>query len=276
MKTVLVTGSFDNIRSSDIRLLEEASRLGELCVCLWSDQTVLRLEGQLPKFSLIERLYFLNAIRYVSYVEVCPNEVVNVDSISGVSGIQPNIWVVAEGADNLAKRTFCASQGIEYVVIPEASLRIFPDWSPTEKYPAASPLRKRVIVTGCFDWLHSGHVRFFEEVAEFGELYVGVGHDANLRLLKGEGHPLFPQAERCYMVQSIRYVKEALITSGQGWMDAEPEIKRLGIDAYAVNDDGDKPEKRAFCADHGLEYIVLKRTPAPGLPRRQSTDLRGF
>ncbi len=26
----------------------------------------------------------------------------------------------------------------------------------------------------------------------------------------------------------------------------------------------------------GIEYLVLKRTPAPGLPKRSSTDLRGF
>ena len=81
MKTVLVTGSFDNLRSFDLRLLEEASKLGELCVCLWSDQSILRLEGQLPKFSLKERLYFLNAIRYVSFVEVCPDEGIQVDSL---------------------------------------------------------------------------------------------------------------------------------------------------------------------------------------------------
>ena len=59
-------------------------------------------------------------------------------------------------------------------------------------------------------------------------------------------------------------------------MDAEPEIARIQPHRYAVNEDGDKPEKRAFCEKHGLEYIVLKRTPKPGLPRRQSTDLRGF
>ena len=78
------------------------------------------------------------------------------------------------------------------------------------------------------------------------------------------------------MVGSIRYVTQALITSGMGWMDAAPEIARLQPDIYAVNEDGDVPEKRAFCAEHGLEYVVLKRAPAEGLPRRQSTDLRGF
>jgi len=59
-------------------------------------------------------------------------------------------------------------------------------------------------------------------------------------------------------------------------MDAEPEIAVIGAQVYAVNEDGDKPEKREFCRAHGLEYLVLKRVPAPGLPRRSSTDLRGF
>jgi hypothetical protein len=59
-------------------------------------------------------------------------------------------------------------------------------------------------------------------------------------------------------------------------MDAEPEINLIKPDVYVVNEDGDKPEKRVFCQQHGIEYIVLKRIPKEGLPRRQSTDLRGF
>jgi hypothetical protein len=61
-----------------------------------------------------------------------------------------------------------------------------------------------------------------------------------------------------------------------GWMDAEPEFVKIKPDIYAVNEDGDKPEKLAFCQKHGIEYKVLKRTPKAGLPRRQSTSLRGF
>jgi cytidyltransferase-like protein len=274
MKKVFVSGSFDNLGSQQIRLLEEASKLGILVVRLWSDVTVERLVGQPAKFPLNERLYILNAIRYVSFIEICPDDAVDTDSLPNLSGIRPESWVVDEAADNPAKRAFCNSNRIEYIVVPEASLRVFPPWKPAKKY--SSNGRKKIIVTGCFDWLHSGHVRFFEEVSALGDLYVGVGHDANLRLLKGDGHPLFPEAERRYMVQSIRFVKEALITSGHGWMDAEPEIKRVGVNAYAVNDDGDNPEKRAFCSDKGLEYIVLQRKPREGLPRRLSTDLRGF
>ena len=133
-----------------------------------------------------------------------------------------------------------------------------------------------MIVTGCYDWLHSGHVRFFEEVSSYGDLYVIVGHDANIRLLKGEGHPLLPQEERRYAIGAIKFVKQALITSGNGWLDADPEIRILKPDIYAVNEDGDVGGKREYCAALGIEYLVLKRTPAPGLPQRTSTGLRGF
>jgi cytidyltransferase-like protein len=136
--------------------------------------------------------------------------------------------------------------------------------------------RKKVVVTGCYDWFHSGHVRFFEEVSVYGDLHVIVGHDANIRLLKGEGHPLLSQDERRYLVGSIRFVTRALISSGEGWLDADPEIRQIQPDIYAVNEDGDKGGKREYCAQLGIEYLVLQRTPAPGLPKRSSTDLRGF
>jgi hypothetical protein len=78
------------------------------------------------------------------------------------------------------------------------------------------------------------------------------------------------------MVQAVRFVKQAMISSGHGWLDAEPEIERVAPHIYAVNEDGDRPEKRSYCESHGIEYRVLKRLPKPGLPRRQSTNLRGF
>lgn len=74
----------------------------------------------------------------------------------------------------------------------------------------------------------------------------------------------------------MRYVKQALIASGAGWLDADPEIRRLKPDVCAVNEDGDKDGKREYCQRLGIECLVLKRTPAPGLPKRSRTDLRGF
>ena len=160
-------------------------------------------------------------------------------------------------------------------MIRDEQLQGYPDPVANSELPASTG-QPKVIVTGCYDWFHSGHVRFFEEVSEFGELHVVVGHDANIELLKGEGHPMYKEDERCFVVGSIRFVHRAYVSSGNGWLDAEPEIERIKPDIYAVNEDGDVPEKSNFCKAHGIEYRVLKRTPKEGLPKRQSTDLRGF
>jgi cytidyltransferase-like protein len=272
-KGVVVSGGFDDFRSQHVRLLEEASKLGDVHVLLWSDETVRALEGHPPDFPQEERLYLLQTDRYVKDVRLLTGPV-EPDPISQVHGIRPEIWVLDEASDNPRKRAYAESRGVEYRVFKEENLGGFPVLPFDPKAERSS--RKRVIVTGCFDWFHSGHVRFFEQVSGLGDLYVVVGHDANIKLLKGEGHPMFSQAERRYMVQSVRFVKQALISSGQGWMDAEPEVAVIRPDIYAVNEDGDVPEKRAFCKEHGIEYVVLKRIPKEGLPKRQSTDLRGF
>ena len=39
---------------------------------------------------------------------------------------------------------------------------------------------KKVFVSGCYDLLHSGHVEFFRQAAEYGDLYVGIGSDKTI------------------------------------------------------------------------------------------------
>jgi cytidyltransferase-like protein len=283
-KQVVVTGAFDDLRSRQIRFLEEAARLGEVTAVVWADSLVRQLEGRGPKFPEAERAYVLRAIRFVRQVVLVgeskaqspksKDDVGNLVAAVGKAGVEPDLLVVNEGQDSEARRAECEARGIAYQVVREADLRGFPEL--VLDRTAFAPGRKRVVVTGCYDWVHSGHVRFFEEVSAYGDLYVIVGHDANIRLLKGSEHPLFPQEDRRYVVGSIRYVTQALITSGEGWLDADPEIRRLKPDIYAVNEDGDRGGKREYCAKLGIEYLVLKRVPAPGLPRRTSSDLRGF
>ena len=269
---VVVTGGFDDLRSRHLRFLEEAAKLGELTVLLWPDAALQSLTGKPPKLPLAERRYLLNAVRCVGRVVPVPGPIAP-DALPAAAALRPDVWVDGECRANAARQAFCRTRGLEYCVFTSEQTAGFPELPPPTP---ASPPRKKVIVTGCYDWFHSGHVRFFEEASAHGNLYVVVGHDANIRRLKGEGHPFLPQAERRYLVQSIRCVTQALIATGHGWLDAQPEIQRLQPDIYAVNEDGDRPEKRAYCEAHGLRYLVLQRTPAPGLPKRSSSDLRGF
>lgn len=36
-------------------------------------------------------------------------------------------------------------------------------------------MKKKVFVSGCYDLLHSGHVEFFQQASQYGDLYVGIG-----------------------------------------------------------------------------------------------------
>lgn len=132
---------------------------------------------------------------------------------------------------------------------------------------------KKVFVSGCYDLLHSGHVEFFRQASQFGDLYVGIGSDDTI--LKYKNHQtVYKEQERLFMVKAIRYVKDAFINAGTGIMDFVPTVEALKPDVFVVNADGSNDEKRRFCEERGIEYIVLQRTPAEGLEARSSTSLK--
>lgn len=132
---------------------------------------------------------------------------------------------------------------------------------------------KKVFVSGCYDLLHSGHVEFFRQASQYGDLYVGIGSDETILHYKGH-KTLYNEQDRLFMVKSIRYVKDAFINKGDGIMDFIPTVDLLKPDILVVNEDGDKPEKRQFCAERGIEYIVLKRDPHEGLEAHSSTAIK--
>lgn len=76
------------------------------------------------------------------------------------------------------------------------------------------------------------------------------------------------------MVKSIRYVKDAFINAGHGVMDFIPTVDLVKPDILVVNEDGGNDEKRRFCEERGIEYVVLQRTPQEGLQARSSTSLK--
>lgn len=132
---------------------------------------------------------------------------------------------------------------------------------------------KKVFVSGCYDLLHSGHVEFFRQASQYGDLYVGIGSDQTI--LGYKHHKTFyPEQERLFMVKSIKYVKDAYINAGDGIMDFVPTIDIVKPDIFVVNVDGSSETKRQFCQERGIEYVVLQRTPADGLTARSSTDIK--
>ena len=134
-------------------------------------------------------------------------------------------------------------------------------------------MSKKVFVSGCYDMLHSGHVAFFEDAAQYGDLYVGIGSDKTINDLKAR-KTINSDAERLYMVKSLKVVKDAWINQGGGLLDFLEELKTLSPDIFFVNADGHTPAKEALCKEMGIEYVVSKRIPHGNLPARSTTALR--
>ncbi len=134
-------------------------------------------------------------------------------------------------------------------------------------------MTKKVFVTGCYDLLHSGHVEFFREAAQYGDLYVAIGSDKTIYDLKGR-MPVNSEQERLFMVKAVSSVHDAFISRGSGIIDFDAELRDMLPDIFVVNSDGNMPEKQELCQELGIQYIVLERTPHIGLEARSTTELR--
>lgn len=66
---------------------------------------------------------------------------------------------------------------------------------------------KMVLVGGCFDILHPGHVIFLEKAKKQGDvLIVLLESDQKIKMLKGDNRPVHNQNERAKILSSIRFV----------------------------------------------------------------------
>lgn len=134
---------------------------------------------------------------------------------------------------------------------------------------------KKVFVSGCFDVLHSGHIAFLEEAASYGDVYVSIGSDATVQILKNR-KTMYNEQERKYMLEAIRFVKKVYIGPDTGKiLDFAPLLDEVKPDIFFVNGDGTSDEKKAFVEAKGIQYVTSSRIPHGNLPQRSTTSIRG-
>ena len=70
-------------------------------------------------------------------------------------------------------------------------------------------MKKRVLVTGGFDPLHSGHIEYFKSAKALGdELIVGLNSDAWLTRKKGRA--FMPMSERKAIIEALSVVDKVI------------------------------------------------------------------
>ena len=92
----------------------------------------------------------------------------------------------------------------------------------------------RVMASGVFDILHTGHISYLEQAKAMGdELYVVVASDDTVRKRKHE--PITPESMRLKIVSSLKVVDKAFLGNSGGDMYSiletiRPDIIVLGFD----------------------------------------------
>jgi rfaE bifunctional protein nucleotidyltransferase chain/domain len=67
--------------------------------------------------------------------------------------------------------------------------------------------KKVVFTNGCFDIIHTGHVRYLKLAKSYGDiLVVAVNSDESVRGIKGEKRPINPQEERVEVLAALGMV----------------------------------------------------------------------
>jgi len=123
---------------------------------------------------------------------------------------------------------------------------------------------KKVLVSGCFDLVHSGHVEFFRQAARYGDLYVSIGSDKTYREYKHKD-PIYNEEERKFIIENLLCVKKVVIARprgklGPGVLDFADELKKIKPDYFVVGHDSNvTPEKKALIESVGAKFVVIKR-----------------
>ncbi len=72
--------------------------------------------------------------------------------------------------------------------------------------------KKLVFTNGCFDILHTGHVRYLKKAASLGDLLiVGLNSDASVRKIKSSDRPIVAQRDRAEVLAALQVVDYVVI-----------------------------------------------------------------
>ena len=118
-----------------------------------------------------------------------------------------------------------------------------------------------VLVTGCFDVIHRGHIDLLKFAACYGTVVVGLNSDKAVRSLKGKTRPVNCYQDRAAVIEAIRAVSCVFEIDDIRVADA---ISKIRPDVWVKGGDYsmetlDDTEKAA--CRNGTKIVLFPSTP---------------
>lgn len=120
----------------------------------------------------------------------------------------------------------------------------------------------KILIGGCFDILHIGHIKFLKKARSFGDyLIVLLESDANIKKLKGNSRPFHSQKERKEILLSLKFVDKIIILPDivdNTFYDNL--IKKIKPNIIAITEDDPIADKKLIQAKSvGAKLKVIKK-----------------
>lgn len=125
---------------------------------------------------------------------------------------------------------------------------------------------KKVLVGGCFDLLHFGHIKFLEEAKKLGDhLIVALESDENVRKMKGDSRPIHTQEQRKIMLESLRSVDEVItllpLNSDEDYAKLVTQIAPAII--AVTQGDPMEEKKRSHAKTVSSQVVIIPKVHTP-------------
>jgi len=103
--------------------------------------------------------------------------------------------------------------------------------------------KKIVLIGGCFDILHIGHLRILTKAKKFGDiLIVGINNDQFIKKTKGNHRPIIQEKQRAELLAGLKPVDYVFITNKALYCDEN--LKKIKPNFLIFSKESEKIERR--------------------------------
>jgi len=121
--------------------------------------------------------------------------------------------------------------------------------------------KKIVLIHGCFDSLHQGHIELFNYARRLGAIFAGVDDDDSIREIKGKTKPINPLGKRIKAIKKKGIVDFLFVLNPKDNYSRffRNLYKDISPDFLVTADDENLSKRKKDIKGLGIKLIVMKK-----------------